>query len=104
MVWKITIIDNRGIDKNSLFRRSAEIALELLDDRRLLRRLLALGPDKHQPEDHADEEQLLIRIRFFDAPRKVYTAPGQRCLSSFTGKLSLQCGSGSGRPSSAERG
>ena len=76
MVWKITIIDNRGIDKNSLFRRSAEIALELLDDRRLLRRLLALGPDKHQPEDHADEEQLLIRIRFFDAPRKVYTAPG----------------------------
>ena len=28
----------------------------------------------------------------------------QRCLSSFTGKLSLQCGSGSGRPSSAERG
>ena len=70
MVWKITIIDNRGIDKNSLFRRSAEIALELLDDRRLLRRLLALGPDKHQPEDHADEEQLLIRIRFFDAPRK----------------------------------
>ena len=30
--------------------------------------------------------------------------PPQRCLSSFTGKLSLQCGSGSGRPSSAERG
>ena len=37
-------------------------------------------------------------------PQPVTNWVHQRCLSSFTGKLSLQCGSGSGRPSSAERG